>query len=365
MWENYANRRSKLMELLKKENISKALIGNPTSIFYLAGEMIHPYERFVGLLLDVDNNESTMIVPGVNKGCMNGRDIKEVVYSDNDGPKSTIENLVGKVEVLGVDTQYFSMKVGTMLSEIASNIVDISNYPSILRRCKDDIEIDTIQNAVRCAQEAFEEIKPYIKPGVTEKELSLKLYESMAKKDGIVTDKFVIQVLAGKRGANPHGISGDYVLKKGDGVTVDFGAYYNYYWSDMTRTFFIEEIDPEMKKIYEIVLEANKRALASVKAGKSIKEIDLIARDYITEQGYGEYFIHRIGHGIGLDIHEAPYIHDRNEDVLEEGMIFTIEPGIYIPNLGGVRIEDDVLVTKDGHKVLSTYSKNIEDMILH
>lgn len=364
MWENYTNRRLKLMELLKQDNISKALIGNPTSIFYLTGEMIHPYERFVGLLLDVDKNESAMIVPGVNKGCMDGREIKEVVYLDNDGPEGAIVSLVGEVQSLGVDMQYFSMKIGSMLSKITTNIVDISNYPSILRRCKDDMEIETIQNAVRCAEEALEEIKPYIKPGISEKELSLKLYESMAKKSGIVTDEFVIQILAGKRSANPHGISGDYVFKKGDNVTVDFGAYYNYYWSDMTRTFFIEEVNPEMKKIYETVLEANKRALASVREGKLAKEIDAIARDYITEQGYGEYFIHRTGHGLGLDIHEAPYIHDSNEEVLKEGMIFTVEPGIYIPDLGGVRIEDDVLVTKDGYKIFNTYSKNIEDMIL-
>lgn len=146
---------------------------------------------------------------------------------------------------------------------------------------------------------------------------------------------------------------------------MDFCAYYKHYWSDITRCFFVGKIgNPKLAEIYDIVLKANLAAIAKVKPGVKACEIDKAARDVITEAGYGELFLHRTGHGLGLSVHEEPYITAVNELVLEEGMTFTIEPGIYIEGVGGVRIEDDILVTKDGCRTLTSYSKKLEDQIV-
>ncbi|MGL5695136.1 MAG: M24 family metallopeptidase [Peptostreptococcaceae bacterium] len=349
---------------LEKKGIEKALVGDPISVFYLTGVMIHPYERFIGFFADSNKKECVMILPGVDKGRMIEVGIDECIYSDSEGPTGSISTLLSNTKDIGVDMKYYSMEIGNILLKINSNIKDISDIVSNLRLYKDELEIEKIQQAAICADKALEEVKPLIKAGVSEKYITLKLYESMANMDGIITDEFVIQVLGGIRSSNPHGVSGDYVLKKGDSITIDFGGYYEHYWSDFCRTFFIEEVNTEMEKIYNIVLEANQKAIQHARPGICAKEVDLVARNYIESKGYGDLFIHRTGHGIGLNIHENPYIHSNNDEILKEGMIFTVEPGIYIPNLGGVRIEDDVLVTKDGYKILNKYPKDIESMIL-
>jgi len=191
------------------------------------------------------------------------------------------------------------------------------------------------------------------------------LYTYMSRYPGFITDEFIIFVLAAANSANPHGVSGDYAFKEGDIVLMDFCAYYNYYWSDITRCVFVGEAkDPKLVEIYEIVRRANLAAISAVRPGVKAKEIDKAARDVITEAGYGELFLHRTGHGLGLSVHEEPYITAVNELVLEEGMTFTIEPGIYIEGTGGVRIEDDILVTKDGCRILTGTSKKLEDHII-
>ncbi|MEG1604078.1 MAG: M24 family metallopeptidase, partial [Cloacibacillus sp.] len=201
--------------------------------------------------------------------------------------------------------------------------------------------------------------------GMTEKELNLMLYTYMAKIPGVITDEFIILVLGAENSANPHGVSGDYTFKEGDIILIDFCAYYEHYWSDITRCFFLGHIgNHELEKIYNIAKNANLAAIAAVQPGVAAKTIDEAARKYITDAGYGEYFLHRTGHGLGLSVHEEPYITPVNDLILEEGMTFTIEPGIYLEGIGGVRVEDDILVTKDGCRVLTHTSKNLCDHLL-
>lgn len=360
----FIQRQQKAYEMLKNESINKALIGDPYSINYLTGISIIPYERFYGMILDSENKTCTMINPSVDTGCMKGK-LSEVVYLDSDGPKDSIINVVGDCKVLAVETKYFSMAIGNILNNLSCKVVDIGNIIATLRMYKDEMEIEQLQIAANIVDDAIAYVSDKIKPGMTEKELNLMLYSFMAKKPGVITDEFIILVLAAGNSANPHGVSGDYVFKEGDIVLLDFCAYYNYYWSDITRCLFIGNVgNPKLQEIYNIVLGANLAAIEMVKPGVKAKDIDKAARDYITNAGYGEYFLHRTGHGLGLSVHEEPFITSVNDLVLEEGMVFTIEPGIYLKGIGGVRIEDDILVTKEGHYVFTKTSKNIDDHII-
>lgn len=361
---SFQARQIKACKLLQEAGFDKAIIGDPMSINYLTGICVNPYERFYGLVLDTKTNKLTMINPSLDTGCMKGR-IPEATYKDEDGPAAVIKNVVGNCSRMAVDTKYFSMAVGNIFNTIGCEVSDIGDCISRLRMYKDEAEIKEMQFAAKIVDEAIAYVSDKIKPGMKEKELSMMLYSFMSQYPGFITDEFIIYVLAGRNSANPHGITGDYVFKYGDIVLLDFCAYYNYYWSDITRCLFLGEVgNPKLAEIYNIVLGANMAAIAAVKPGIRARDIDKAARDYITNEGYGEYFLHRTGHGLGLSVHEEPYITSVNDLVIEEGMTFTIEPGIYLPDVGGVRIEDDILVTHDGCRVLTSTSKKLQDNIV-
>ena len=226
-----------------------------------------------------------------------------------------------------------------------------------LRCCKSPDEIDLICQAETIAAAAFEEIIPLIRPGALEKDIALELEIAM-KRRGAEERAFDFIVASGERGALPHGVASDKAIMAGELVTIDFGARYRGYHSDETVTVAVGDVSADLRKIYDVVLEAHDRAIALVKPGVALTEIDKAARDYISEQGFGDYFGHGLGHGVGLDIHEYPSVSTRAEDVAKQRMVFTIEPGIYIPGLGGVRIEDIVEVTADGCRILTQVPKD-------
>lgn len=227
-----------------------------------------------------------------------------------------------------------------------------------IRLFKDDEEIEEIQKAQDIADKVFSELLDFIKPGKTEREVHHYMLERM-RAHGASGESFDAIIASGVRGALPHGVASDKVIEKGELLTLDFGCIYNMYCSDMTRTIAVGEISDKQREIYEVVLEAQKRALAAIKPGVRTADIDAIARDYITEKGYGENFGHGLGHGVGLEVHEAPRLSPKSDEVLEEGMVITDEPGIYIEGFGGVRIEDIILVTEDSHRVLSKSTKEL------
>lgn len=362
----YAQRRNELLKNLVNQGIEKVIIGKPLNIYYFTGIMINPYERFVALLLDAKNNNCVMILPSLEKEIAVTKGIPEILHRDDEDPVLKLLEVLAGCKTLGMEVDYFSMKLGEKfrlgLPEI--NLIDVSKLIENRRLYKGQEEIEAIHRAAQYGDQALGEVRDLIEVGCSEKEIQFALLQAMSRKPGVNTDTFVIQVLGGERTANPHGYSGDYIFQKGDAVAIDFGVYYERYWSDYCRTFFIGDPDPKLKEIYHIVLEAQIAAIEKVQPGIPISEIDLTARQIIEKAGYGEFFIHRTGHGIGLDIHEYPKVHKQNKVLLEEGMVFTIEPGIYIPNLGGVRIEDDIVVTKQGSRVLNNYPKDYESMIL-
>ncbi len=234
-------------------------------------------------------------------------------------------------------------------------VIDLIN----LRAVKNDEEIALVTKACDIAVEAFNELLKEIKVGMSEVEVK-NLLDSKMKNLGASAASFDMIVASGARGALPHGVASTKLIEANDFVTIDYGCFYEGYCSDITRTFAMgKDYNPKIAEIYQIVKEANMMCIEAVKPGVTCKQLDDMARNYISEKGYGEYFGHGLGHGIGLEIHEEPRVNWTCDTVLEPGMIITIEPGIYLPGIGGVRLEDDILVTETGYKCLTNLSKEL------
>ncbi len=242
--------------------------------------------------------------------------------------------------------------------KITAELVPMSGIVDKMRARKDSMETEKIRKAVEIADKAFEHILEFIKPGVAEKEIAAEL-EYFMKKSGAHKESFDTIVASGPRSSMPHGVASERKIGKGDAITLDFGAIYEGYCSDITRTVFLGEPDARLKDIYSIVLEAQLKAIEYIAAGKSGKDTDAVAREVIAGKGYGDYFGHGLGHGVGLFIHEAPRLSPFSSSILEEDMVVTVEPGIYIAGLGGVRIEDVVIVGKESCEILTKSRKDL------
>ncbi|MGG5255097.1 M24 family metallopeptidase [Neobacillus sp. SM06] len=259
------------------------------------------------------------------------------------------------IQKLGFEEEYVTFSAYKAYEKaVKAELVPVSGLIEKLRLIKNDAEIKILKEAADIADAAFKHIIEFIRPGITELEVANEL-EFFMRKAGAASSSFDTIVASGLRSALPHGVASDKVIETGDFVTLDYGAYYKGYVSDITRTVSVGHPDDKLKEIYAIVLEAQLRGMAGIKPGMTGKEADALTRDLIVEKGYGDYFGHSTGHGIGLEVHEGPALSVRSDTVLVPGMVVTCEPGIYIPGLGGVRIEDDTLITAD-HNVALTHS---------
>ena len=245
-------------------------------------------------------------------------------------------------------------KFGVVLSKTSVLDAVIENQ----RIVKSEDEILMIKQAQKITEEAYLEVLNYVKPGITEREIALELEYLMRKKgaDGV---SFKLITISGKKTSLPHGEPDQTVIQAGDFFLSDIGALCKGYHSDMTRTVAVKYYTDEMAEIYNIVLNAQLTALEAVKAGVKASTIDKTARDIIEKSGYGKYFGHSTGHGVGLDIHELPTISTSSEAIVSNNMVITVEPGIYLPNKFGVRIEDMVQVTKNGYYNFATIDKSL------
>ncbi|WP_251520690.1 MULTISPECIES: M24 family metallopeptidase [Staphylococcus] len=282
------------------------------------------------------------------------------IVNQQETPTNEILNQFKQLNIknIGFEGNLLSYDMYEALNQSQTRLTSVSGLVEKIREVKDASEIEIIQKAAEIVDETFEYILTVATAGMTEQQLKAKL-ESKMLELGAEGTSFDTIVASGYRGALPHGVASDKVIEKGDMITLDFGAYYKGYASDITRTFAIGEPDPKMKEIYQIVLDANEKAIEAIKPGMTGKQLDAIARDYIAEKGYGELFGHSLGHGIGLDVHEGPMLSKRFENELTINNCVTIEPGIYVEGLGGVRIEDDVLVTENGCQRFTKSSKNL------
>jgi Xaa-Pro dipeptidase len=236
---------------------------------------------------------------------------------------------------------------------------DASDVLADLRLRKDKSEVDAMRMAVKIAQDALEATLPIIKIGMTEREVASELVMQLLKHGSESEMPFAPIVSAGPNSSNPHASPTDRKLQAGDLLVVDWGAAYDGYISDLTRTFAVGEVDEECQKIHQIVQAANAAGRAAGKPGVPCANVDKAARDVIEKAGYGKYFTHRTGHGIGMEGHEAPYMRGDNMQILEPGMAYTVEPGIYLTNRNGVRIEDNMVITETGVESLSDMPREI------
>lgn len=247
----------------------------------------------------------------------------------------------------------------SVLEEIINaELIPVSGMIEELREVKDEEEISIIEKVCSIADMAYDHILKMIRPGMTEIEVANQV-DFYMRSLGATSVSFETIVASGLRSAMPHGVASDKVIEQGDLITLDFGCYYQGYVSDMTRTFAIGDPGEKLKEIYQIVLDAQLAVLDAAKPGLTGIQLDAVARDYITKQGYGEAFGHSTGHGIGLEIHEGPNVSARAEKQFVPGNVITDEPGIYLPGIGGVRIEDDLLITKEGNRVLTHSPKEL------
>lgn len=343
------DRLNQLIELIKRLSVEGIIITNFSNIFY--------YSKFTSedAILYITKNKAYLITDSrytlqAKKQAKNFEIIiRNGAYADE------LSKLIKGEKVLFEDSLSYSMyksfetKLDCYLSAV--NV-------DYLRNIKDEEEIRLIKKACNIASKTYKHILNYIKVGMKETEIENEMISYM-KKLGASKESFNLIVASGKRGALPHGEASDKRIKEGDFITLDYGCIYRGYCSDITRTLVVGNVNNELKKIYNVVKEAQKRAIRGIKAGVSAKEIDKIARDYIVSKGYGKYFTHSTGHGVGIEVHDPIAISSKSNDILEENMIITVEPGIYIKNLGGVRIEDDILVKKDGYEVLTKASKKL------
>jgi Xaa-Pro aminopeptidase len=242
--------------------------------------------------------------------------------------------------------------------KLSAKLVPSGRMMEELRIVKDDAEIELIKKSAEIADQVFSHILGFIRPGLSEIEIAAEMEHHM-RRLGAEGPSFETILASGKRSSMPHGVASDKKVEMGDVITLDFGTIYKGYCSDITRTVFLGKPDREIEKIYNIVLEANLLGLEAVKCGRRGKEIDGEVREFIRKAGYGDYFGHGLGHGVGLEIHEDPTLSVRGDMVLTDGMIVTVEPGIYIPGLGGVRIEDMVVADGEKARVLTASTKEM------
>ena len=229
---------------------------------------------------------------------------------------------------------------------------------SNLRILKSDAELAKIEKAQKITEEAYTELLNYVKVGARECDLALEL-EYLMRKKGASGVSFDLITITGKKTSMPHGVPDESVIQSGDFVTFDIGAVYDGYHSDMTRTVAVGDVSDEQREVYDVVLKAQLAGLAKVRAGVKASEVDKTVRDIIAEHGYGDYYKHATGHGVGLEIHEQPSVSPKSSTILSAGMVITVEPGIYLPDKFGVRIEDMVAVTSDGCKNMASLPKEL------
>jgi Xaa-Pro dipeptidase len=358
---------NRLYSLMKKSKIEVLALNPGTTLTYLTGLSFHLMERPTVLLLAPPASPA-IVLPELERGKLRHSLIPLQPYTYSDNP-ATWENAFKQAcqfldlsgQSIGVEPNRMRFLELRFLESAApgTRFVSAENVLNNLRILKDGQEIQNMRKAVEIAETALEATLPMIKIGTTEQEIASELTIQLLRAGSVSEFPFSPIVCSGPNSADSHAAVSDRKLIRGDLLVIDWGAKWNGYCSDLTRTFAINEIDPELAIIYQLVLNANTAGRATGKPGIAAGKIDQAARFEIEAGGYGKYFTHRVGHGIGLDDHEHPYMFGENEQLLIPGMSYTVEPGIYLPGRGGVRIEDDIVVTDSGSESLSHYPREL------
>lgn len=344
---------NKIKEILIKNKLDAILLYSFENRFW--------YSNFISSLgyLIVTKNFAKLFVDGryITEAKI---DAENVIVENFTNIYQSLANLFEDTNIKKVGFEADFVTVG-QLQEWEEQLAKTTLVPldlKELRMIKDQDEINRIKKACEIGDLAYQDVLKHIKPGMKEKDIEAIILNSF-NKNGATKQSFDTIVASGIRSSMPHGKASDKIINNNEIITCDFGCIYQGFCSDMTRTFALGQIDKKLLEIHQIVKDAQMNGIKAVKPGINISTIDNICRDYISKKGYGEYFTHGTGHGLGIEIHEAPWVTKNQSTILKPGMVITVEPGIYLPNIGGVRIEDDILVTETGYEILTKSPREV------
>ncbi len=360
------SRISKLRNALQKAGLDALALNPSPSLTYLTGLHFHLMERPVVALFTAAGRVG-LILPELELPKVADRaEIEPFPYGED---PSTWGNAFRRAaEALRLDGARIGVEPTRLrVLELRflegamprAKFVSAAEVLALLREVKDEDELAAMREAVRIAQEALQAAMSAFHEGMTERELAAEVVLQLLRHGSEPELPFQPIVSAGENAANPHAVPTNRPIRRGDLLIVDWGATYRGYFSDLTRTFAVGEVDEELERIVAVVGEANAAGRSAARPGIPAGEVDKAAREVIVKAGYGEFFTHRTGHGLGLDVHEPPFIYGGNDEILRPGMTFTVEPGIYLPGRGGARIEDDVVITESGSESLSDLPRGI------
>ncbi|MBW9170554.1 M24 family metallopeptidase [Clostridium estertheticum] len=350
-------RLNKVLKIMAKEKIPQMIVSDPAAIFYLTGKWILSGERMLVLYINLDGQNKLFIneLFPINEDL----GVEKIWFNDTQSPVEILAKNIDKDVPMGIDKNWpahFLIKL--MKLKGGSTFVNGSEILDRVRMCKDENEKDLMRAASKLNDTAVDKMIKLIPKKYSEKKMG-KLLSDIWDDMGTQGHSFDPIIGYGANAADPHHEMDESKVKEGDSIVIDIGCKKDSYCSDMTRTVFYKTVSDHSREVYNIVKEANKRGIEKVKAGVRFCDIDAAAREYITEKGYGKYFTHRLGHSIGIEVHDFGDVSAANTDKVQVGQIFSIEPGIYLPGDVGVRIEDLVIVTKDGCEVLNHYTKDL------
>ncbi|WP_249226791.1 M24 family metallopeptidase [Alicyclobacillus mengziensis] len=366
----FSQRIEAMQNELLKQGLDAVVVTAPANLYYFAGVWLHVGERATALVIR-QSAAPLWIVHAMFRAEVRGVHVETVFWRDGERPFGQIAKAIGKATRFAIDGDWEARHVLALQEAVqaeapGSVAVAADDIISQLRARKDDGELNKLQQASLRADAVVAKLKAQITADATELQLAKQLgvlWEEI-KSEGM---SFPPIVAAGVNGAAPHHEPDDTKVRSTVGATtvvVDTGGFYDRYVSDITRTFVVGEPSEEIKRVYELVLAANLAGIAAAKPGVTLSDVDKATRDVIESAGYGEYFTHRTGHGVGLSIHEAPFVVAGNDQKLEVGMVMSIEPGIYLPGKFGVRIEDLIVIEEGGARPLNQAPKQLEDVIV-
>lgn len=359
-------RLNRLYGSIERQGLAAVAVNAGPTLTYLTGLHFHLMERPV-VMVFVPGSEPILVLPELEQAKLADLAFPVRVFAYGDNPKIWPHTFRQALEGRGLaggrigvePRQLRLLEYGYLREAVAAEYVDGSAIFASLRARKEAEEIARMRKAVLIAEEALEATLPMAGIGVTEKEIAAELFIQLMRHGCDASLPFAPIVGSGPNGANPHATPSDRPLAPGDLLIIDWGASYDGYVSDLTRTFAVGEINQEAMTIHQTVQRANQAGRETGAPGIPCRDVDRAARRVIEEAGFGRFFTHRTGHGLGMECHEDPYMHGENDQLLEEGNAFTVEPGIYLAGVGGVRIEDDVVITADGAESLSTMTREI------
>lgn len=356
MDEMHQQRWRRAQQLLEAQGVDAVLAASPANVFYFTGVWLEPHERLLALVIP-KLGDPVLLVPQMHTADVASVRVQTVTVRDGEPAAERLASVLPKRGTVAVDDEFPARHL-VPLWETAPGLAWRTGKEVLgrLRRIKDAAEIERMREIGRRTDQVLARLRAWLQPGLSEREVAEALV-GMWRAEGVAEQSFPPIIAAGPNGARPHHEPGDHVLAEDDVVIIDMGGRWQRYCSDVTRTFILGHPPNRVREVYNVVLAAQEAALRAVRPGVALGEIDRAAREVIEAAGYGPYFTHRTGHGLGIDIHEAPDVSAGSEERVEAGMVFSIEPGIYLEGDFGVRIEDCVVVTDDGCEPLTRAPK--------